>query len=233
MGADFQLALIVPASNTVMEPDLHRHAASEWVTSTWRILLESVTREAETKMLHEELPTTLGRIVTTRPDVVFFGCTSAGSLGGLEHDAELAKRIEAETGSPAATVLRAVVDELEAAKPGAVAVFTPYIEELTASVASCITEAGFPPVRARGMGLRDNRAIGRVTPQEIAAFVLENLGGIEPDAVLLSCTNWQAVDAIAPLKERLGVPVLSSNAAAIRSVRNLAADIRALGSVGT
>ena len=232
MGADFQLALIVPASNTVMEPDLHRHAASECAISTWRLLLESVTREAETQMLREELPTTLGRIAMTRPDAVFFGCTSAGSLGGLEHDAELTKR-KAETGAPAATVLKAVVDELEAAKPGAVAVFTPYIEELTSSVASCITEAGFPPIRARGMGIRDNCAIGRVTPQEIAAFVLENLGGIEPDAVFLSCTNWQAVDAIAPLKERLGVPVLSSNAAATRSLRNLAADIRALRSVRT
>jgi len=233
MGADFQLALIVPASNTVMESDLHRHVASECTTSTWRILLESVTREAETKMLREELPATLGGIATTRPDAVFFGCTSAGSLGGLEHDSELAKRIEAETGSRAATVLRAVVDELEAAKPRAVALFTPYEEELTSSVASCITEAGFPPVRARGMGIRDNRAIGRVTPQEIAAFVVENLGSIEPDAVFLSCTNWQAVDAIAPLKQRLGVPVISSNAAAIRSVRNLVADRRALGSVGT
>ena len=78
------VALIVPASNTVMEPDFHRHAEATWTISTWRIFLEAVTRDAEVRMMREELTETLRRIQTTAPDLVVFGCTSAGSLVDID-----------------------------------------------------------------------------------------------------------------------------------------------------
>jgi maleate isomerase len=64
---------------------------------------------------------------------------------------------------------------------------------------------------AMGMGLVDNAAIGRVEPGEIVSFVRERMEGLNPDAVFLSCTNWRAVEAIEPLAQALGLPVLTSN----------------------
>ena len=54
--APFRVGLIVPSSNTVMEPDFHRHFKQTTLVSTTRILLEQVTREAELQMLQEDLP---------------------------------------------------------------------------------------------------------------------------------------------------------------------------------
>ena len=78
-----RIGLIVPSSNTVMEPDFHRHLEPECVVSTARMFLEDVTREAELRMLKEGLTNAVDCIRTTAPDVVVFGCTSAGALGAL------------------------------------------------------------------------------------------------------------------------------------------------------
>src|SRR6266850_4930312 len=89
-----RIGLIVPSSNTVMEPDFHRHFTQPNVVSTTRILLEQVTREAEIRMLREDLPRAVQLIKTTAPDVVVFGYTSAGSLQGLVHDDGIGAMIE-------------------------------------------------------------------------------------------------------------------------------------------
>ena len=54
-SASLGIGLIVAPSNTVIEPDFHQQLAETRVSTT-RILLEQVTREAEFRMLEEDLP---------------------------------------------------------------------------------------------------------------------------------------------------------------------------------
>jgi maleate isomerase len=202
-----------------MEPDFHRRLAPDGVVSTARIFLEDVTREAELRMLKDELPQAAELIRTTAPDIVVFGCTSAGALGTLSHDEGIRDSIARATGARCVTVLEAVFAKLQSLKPRKLAVFTPYIEDLTASVARSLAEAGYPAIQATGMGIQANLDIGRVQPSEIVSFVLNQINRIAPDCIFLSCTNWQAIDAIEPLEARLGVPVISSNQAAIDQIK--------------
>jgi maleate isomerase len=113
----FKVGLIIPSSNTVMEPDFHRRLGAGCAISTDRIYLEQVTREAETFMIEEELPRALRLIKTTAPNVIVFGCTSAGSLGGLENDFAIGRRIEQQTGVQAVTVVGSVIEQLLAIRP--------------------------------------------------------------------------------------------------------------------
>jgi maleate isomerase len=215
----FKVGLIVPSSNTVMEPDFHRALGRECAISTARIYLEQVTRDSEKSMVEDDLPNALRLIKTTEPHVVVFGCTSAGSLGGLESDTGIARRIEQLTGASGLTVVGSVVEQLKAIGPRRVAVFTPYEEELTLSVAQCVVDAGYQLAKTAGMGIRSNRDIGRVTAGEIVEFVDAQIQGVDADCIFLSCTNWQAIDAIDAVTARLGLPVISSNQATIAAVR--------------
>jgi maleate isomerase len=227
----FKVGLIVPSSNTVMEPDFHRVLGGGCAISTSRVYLEQVTRDAEQTMIDDDLPKALRLIKTTEPHVIVFGCTSAGSLGGLQSDAGIARRIEQLTGVRALTVVGSVVEQLKPIQPRKVAVFTPYREELTRTVADCVVEAGFQLGPVAGMGILSNREIGRVAPEEIVAFVEERMSGASADCIFLSCTNWQAIDAIEPVRARVGVPVISSNQSTIDAVRRLSLDFDPLQAV--
>jgi maleate isomerase len=218
-GEYFRVGLIVPATNTVMEPDFHRQLGARCVISTDRMFQVDVTRASEIAMVEQEFPRALRLVQSTVPDVIVFGCTSAGSLGGVAHDAELAKRIHEQTGAQGVTVVASVLKQLRAITARKVAVFTPYVHDLTQSVAECILEAGFDVVKVSGQGLSDNLKIGRVTPVEIAAFVESQIDGVNPDCIFLSCTNWRAIEAIPLVKARFGIPVISSNQATIDAVR--------------
>jgi maleate isomerase len=232
-SAYFKLGLVIPSSNTVMEPDCHRRLGTRCVINTDRIYLEQVTREAEEFMLKEELPRALRLIKTTDPHVIVFGCTSAGSLGGLDHDASVARMIEQQTATQAVTVLGSIVEQLSAIQPQNVAVFTPYDEDLTGSVAQCVTEAGYRLVKAAGMGIVSNRDIGRVTPTEIVDFVASQMRGVNADCLILSCTNWQAIDAIDVVKAHFRLPVISSNQATLEAVGKLLSNYEATQGSGT
>lgn len=214
-----RVALIVPASNTVMEPDFARAGDPALEVTVWRIQLDSVTREAEERMLDEELPARLDEIAATKPDLVVFGCTSAGALGGLGHDTAIARTIREATGADVVTVVGSMVEHFDAVDRTQVAVFTPYTGELTRAVAACVTESGYHVPMAKGMGFADNDEIGKVTPDDIVSFVSRRMQGLNPDAVFLSCTNWRAVEALAPLRDALGLPVLTSNQVTLDSVR--------------
>jgi maleate isomerase len=226
-SAYFKLGLVIPSSNTVMEVDFHRRLGTRCVINTDRIYLEQVTREAEEFMLKEELPRALRLIKTTDPHVIVFGCTSAGSLGGLDHDASVARMIEQQTATQAVTVIGSIVEQLRAIQPQNVAVFTPYDEDLTGSVAQCVTEAGYRLVKAAGMGIVSNRDIGRVTPTEIVDFVASQMRGVKADCLVLSCTNWQAIDAIDVVKAHFRLPVITSNQATLEAVRKLLSNYEA------
>ena len=219
-----RVGLIVPSSNTVMEVDFHRHLGREYIVSSTRIFIENVTREAEIRMLEEDLPTAIELLRTTAPEVVVFGCTSAGALGTLAHDDGIAAKIRKGSNAEAVTVLGAVIAQLRGIGARRVAVFTPYLEDLTACIASSLAEAGFPPVKTVGMGILANLEIGKVTPAEIVSFVESHVEGCAPDCIFLSCTNWRAIEAIEPLQRKFKIPVFSSNQAAIHMVRQMAAD---------
>ena len=217
------VGLIVPSSNTVMEPDFHRCLDHSVIVSTTRIFLENVTREAEQRMLREELPRSLELIKAVQPQVVVFGCTSAGSLGGLDHDAGIARQIGQQTGAQAITVVGAVLQELQWLRAQKVAVLTPYREELTRSVAESLAEGGYSIVKMAGMGILDNCEIGGVEPAAIEHFVESHMVGVETDCLFLSCTNWRASEVIERLREKLHRPVISSNQATLEVVRRLLA----------
>jgi maleate isomerase len=123
--------------------------------------------------------------------------------------------IESAVGAPSITVLRAVLKRLSSIRPQRIAVLTPYVDDLTTSIARSLGEAGFPAIKAAGMGIKANLEIGRVTPAEIVRFAESQLSGINADCLFLSCTNWRAIEAIPVLHTQLGIPIISSNQAAI------------------
>jgi len=213
-----RLGLLVPSSNTVMEPDFYRRLP-DWITlHTARMHLSRTTVEGEAEMLDRHLPGALKDLASLRPHVVVFGCTSAGALRGNDYEEGLLATIEAQTGAKPYSVNACVRRVLKGLSARRVGVVTPYVEELNRRIRQSLQQDGFEVVVIRGMDIADNMAIARVSPREVLEFAVGALAGRELACAFVSCTNLRAFDIREELARRLKVPVVTSNQATLQCV---------------
>lgn len=214
-----RVGLMVPSSNTVMEVDFNRELGSACSVHTARMYMVETTRDAELAMVETYAPEAARDLGTLNPDLVVFGCTSAGSLFGAAYDAEVCRKLGTIANAPTLGVLTAVGKELDATPGQRLAVITPYVEDLTMSVARAAESSSRSVVAAVGMGISDNVKLCEPTPEEIVEFTRKSLADVNFDLLLVSCTNFRALEAKPILEREFGVPVVTSNSAVISSIR--------------
>lgn len=215
-----RVGLLIPSSNTVMEVDFYRHLAPPVTVHTARMFMESTTAEGENRMLDEFTMPAVEAIGTARPDVVVFGCTSAGALRGNAYDAELCARIAETTRARAISVIRSVREAIASRGAERIGIITPYVQELNVKIRASIEETGDASVSdIFGLGIDENFAIAQVEPDAIVDFAVEQFGSSQIDLLFASCTNFRAVDALPGLQAAFDVPVITSNQATLEAVR--------------
>ncbi len=214
-----RVGVLVPSSNTVMEVDLYRNLDPDVTVHTARMYMENTTLEGEARMLDEFTMPAARDIATARPDVVVFGCTSAGALRGNLYDAELCARISNATGVPTISTNASVRQELATTGAHRVAVVTPYVDDLNQRIKASLEADGLEVVAIHGLGIRVNFQIAEVNPEFIAQFAIEKLGHIESDCLFVSCTNFRALDAVPLLESLFEVPCITSNQAVLKTLR--------------
>jgi maleate isomerase len=216
-----RIGIIVPSSNTTLEVDFYRSFGPETTVHTARMYMEEVTRRNEKKMIAKDLPQAIKMLKSLEPEVIVFGCTSGGAMGGLEHDRRIGSQIEEKTKRRCITVLSSVIDELNRIGAKKIGVFTPYIDEVSEDIRISLEAANFEVSFIHGMGLIHNLDVGKVSPEEICQFVQERMDfPLSVDAYFLSCTNWRAYESLPDLKRIISIPIVTSNQAVIRSVKN-------------
>jgi maleate isomerase len=214
-----RVGLLVPSSNTVMEVDFYRRLPQGFTLHTGRMYLESTTPEGESQMLDHHVLPAAHDVGTARPDVIVFGCTSAGALRGNDYDRELCERIAADTGADVLSVISSVRESIRSRGAGRIGVITPYVDSLNEKIkASLEADGGVEVLDIRGLGISDNFAIAEVPPEKIVALAAETFDGQAVDLLFASCTNFRAMEAIPGIREAVGVDVVTSNSAALEAV---------------
>src|SRR5262249_8894344 len=210
-----RLGLIVPSSNTTVEPDFMRALPAGVTVHTARMFLAETTAEAGRRMIHDYLPRAVTDLATLQPHVIAFACTSGGAVLGADGEAALVGSIARETGAPVVSTNDAVGRAIERQGRKRIAVLTPYVDELNHAIQAGLERRGLTVVHLAGLGITENFIIGNVTPGEIVAFAERELAGLAYDLLFVSCTNFRALEARPLLMQRFGVPVVTSNQATI------------------
>ena len=124
-----KVLIVVPENNTTMEPEI-----SALCPALAPIAVARVKRPARTLQL-EDLPAyaeaTLDAIapVAAEPwDLVIYGCTAAGFLGGPNSDARMVERLRERTRAIVVSTAGAMIDALRSTGVSETAVVTPYLQ---------------------------------------------------------------------------------------------------------
>jgi maleate isomerase len=216
-----RVGLMIPSSNTMMEVDFARDLPADTALHTARMFMEDTTAAGEIRMLDEFALPAARDLGTARPDVVVFGCTSAGALRGNDYDTELCARISEITGAPTVSTIGAVRAAIAESGAASVGVITPYVDELNEKIKASIEAGGTRVAAIAGLGITENFAIAAVAHDDIVAFAERALGQLAAQAsiglVFASCTNFGAMAARPAIAARLGLPVITSNQAVLEA----------------
>jgi maleate isomerase len=222
------IGLIVPSSNTIMEPDFYRNLPSEWTLHSARMYLEDVTVETEGKMLDEYTLPAARDLATAKPDVVVFGCTSAGALRGNEYEVHLMEKISALTDVPTVSVIHTVRETLKTLGVKQLVVITPYLDELNERIRASLEKEDMKVLHIEGLGIRTNTEIASVHGDDILGLARDAVGDLHPDALFVSCTNFPAVSVLSELREKFPFPVITSNQAVLERTIDIAREVQTL-----
>ncbi len=212
-----RLGLLLPSSGIVQEADFYRRVPAHVTVHSARMRLVAATEADEIRMLDEYTMPAARDLATVRPDVVVFSCTSAGALRGAAYEQTLCAAIAKATAAPAVSTLTAVRDALHRLTVRSVAVLTPYPGDLTGRIVASLEAAGLEVPVAAGMDLTDSLAIAAVTPEQIHDLAVARVRGTPAEALFIACCTFRAFDARDAIERTLGIPVVTSNQAALEA----------------
>ncbi|MFV1852567.1 MAG: Asp/Glu racemase [Thalassospira sp.] len=151
-------------------------------------------------------------------DVAIYGCTSGTAVVGSDKIAELINQ-----GMPGVAVTNPLLaGEMALRAVGAqkIAIVTPYLADVTQSVAEGFVAQGFATTRVMGFGLDNDFDMTALPPEAILEAAL-NANSDDADAVFISCTAIRSAEIAAEAEKKLGKPVITSNQALIWHALNL------------
>ncbi|WP_079924603.1 aspartate/glutamate racemase family protein [Mycobacterium sp. AT1] len=207
-----RIGMIVPSSNTCVEPTTYRMLGERADVSVHftRIPVTRVgldgTSDAQFATTAMEAAALL--LASADVDVIAWNGT-AGSWLGSAHDRAITEAITAATGVRAVTSTQALMKAFAVLRVRNVGIVTPYPDDMNAKIGTCYRDEGITTTAAHGFGLTETTDIARIRPEDLVAPTRQVVQST-PDAIAYVCTNLHGAGAVEGAEAELGVPVIDS-----------------------
>ncbi|MFH1140601.1 MAG: hypothetical protein V1724_02780, partial [Chloroflexota bacterium] len=204
-----RVGVLLPAANSVLEPELYQ-MAPRGVTFHFARMGRS-TKEINVAGLSEygaQIEPLSELLAAAKVDLFLFGCTVGSMVHGLGFDQDIVGRIQKKTGVAAITTAMAVVEAMRQLGMKKLSVITPYVDEINEKEEEFLHGCGFEVLNLRGLGLLTG-GIENVSPFEVYRFGKETLKA-EADGLFISCANLRALEIVEALERDVGKPVVAA-----------------------
>lgn len=212
-----KIGVLVPFTNTNLEPDLMAMCPPGCTLHFQRLggydVDEIPGSDQMAGLGASDIAHDLRMISGVRPAAVLYGCTSATLTHGPAFDADLAARIKAGSGAQSITAAGALVAALQALGITRAGFSSPYLGEINHQAMGFLAENGVETEKCADVGRElGNYGQGELTPDEVYDLALQ-ADHPEAQAIVLSCTDMRAMEAVERVEAALAKPVVTSNQA--------------------
>src|SRR5210317_406544 len=210
VGTRARLGMIILQSDETLEYDLRRIIPAQDVALFITRVRSAPTVSTETlAQMERDLPQAASLLPPVSFQAVGYGCTSGTSVIGAGRVDELI-RSEAQVTSTT-NPMTALIAACQHMGVTDLSFLSPYVEEVSAHLRSCLNAQGISTENFANFNEENEAAVARIDTQSVidAAVALHERN--PQQAIFMSCTNLQTLDAIAEIERRCAVPVFSSN----------------------
>jgi maleate isomerase len=221
-----RLGLLTPSSNTVVEPEtvklLPLDGSVTCHVSRVRIVTISAEDVSRGQFDTSRMVVAAELLADAKVDLILWNGTAASWLG-FAYDHALTEAIQAATRIPATTAVIGINEALGRLGARRIGLVTPYVAALEADIIANYREIGIAVVSAERLDITDNLAIGAVPTARIERMI-RAVAAVQPDAIVVMCTNLAGAGLVASLSAELGIPVIDSvHTAALHALERLVA----------
>lgn len=202
--------LVVPDNNTTMEGEMNALCPG-----LAHFLIARVKRPARTLVL-SDLPeyrkSTLEAVepfVDRKPDLVVYGCTAAGFLGGPDGNALMVEALKRQTGAKVISTAGAMEDVLKHEGVEEVAVVTPYLPAVNDGLRSYLNHTAVRVEVLDSFLCQTTAELGRITEDQVREKALATVTDAS-QALFIACSQLPTLTVVPELRDKLGIPVWSS-----------------------
>lgn len=217
LGHRAKIGILVPASNTIVEPEMaamQPPGVTNHVSRMSRVKRPAHDLELYKKFLGKsvDMDAAIDLLVAMEPNIIVHGHSVDSFVGGISAATAMKKHMEAVAGGisvmlPSFAILKAL---LVLGKPSKLAILTPWMPPADEACAAFFAEAGYQVLAIKGMKHPTPLDIATATPAMLNAAVDEiNVPGVE--CIIKVGTNSAMARLTPDIEQRLGKPVLTVN----------------------
>lgn len=219
-----RIGMIVPSSNTVVEPICSRiFFGMEDVVTVHYSRLEVVNVSLDDNSTRQFAVDTMLRaadqLAQAKVDAIIWNGT-AGSWLGIERDREMCQKIEEKTKIPMSTASLGLVGSYQDFDIKRLHLVTPYIKEMNDVIIREYEKLGLTAAGVTGLGITENTEIGSVTKEQLETLCCSTGAG-HGEGIAVVCTNLAAAWRADLIEKRSGAVVFDSVTAAVREALKL------------
>ena len=205
---DLRVVLVVPATNTTMAPELQAHWPE--ITEIPRVGVPRPMRPIVVGDLPEYRDNTLNAVAplaSSKPDIVLYGCTTAGFLSGPAGDNDMCQALADAVGVPAVTTASAMVQALRHAGVNRPAIVTPYLQASNDGLRRFLSALGIEIAVLDSFYLKTAEAYDHVTEDQVRELALATGKDPVADGLFIACTQLPTLGILDDLRAKLKKPV--------------------------
>jgi maleate cis-trans isomerase len=213
MTRRIRVMIVLPENNTTIEPEI-----SALCPALTPLAVARVKRPPRTLLL-EDLPAyaeaTLDAIApfphqTNKPwDLVIYGCTAAGFLGGPDSNARMVERLRERTGAVVVSTASAMVDVLGEDHVTEIAVVTPYLAPVNDGLRRYLEASGIRVETLNSFFCKTTAELGAITEDQVLELARQTVTP-SSQGLFVACSQLPTLRAIPELRRQLAIPVWSS-----------------------
>ncbi len=212
LGWRKKFGVLLPSSNTIVEPDFYSMAVPGVTVHGCRIWIDQRGDGHEPRTYSDQAQPAVERLLTSEPDALIMGISGPTFRGGVEGNRRWKEQIRDYSGGmDIANNAEACQRALKMLEISRIGVLTPYQSSASADVIRFFEESGFEVVSHRDLECPNPLAIAQVGEDQCRKALME-INNDSVQAIVQAGTNLNFLRLAAEAERWLGKPVLASNA---------------------